>query len=70
MTEHLKAPFGSHAVSSHPTLDLLGRQREEELHAGDRVVYTEDLAFVGAAWNFAMSNRVEYVPFSDAAQTR
>jgi hypothetical protein len=64
ITEHLAHPFASHVVSDHPLLDLLGRQREEEIHAGDRVVFTDDLAFVGTAWNSAMSNRVDYVPYA------
>jgi hypothetical protein len=68
IVQHLEHPFASHAYDAHPTFDLLAREREEELRSGDVVVYTADLAFVGAAWNFQMSNRVEYVPYSDPEQ--
>jgi hypothetical protein len=68
MGERLSHPFAPRAYSNHPSFDLLQKQRYEEVHAGDKVAYTEDLAFVGAAWNFDFSNRVDYVPWETKEQ--
>jgi hypothetical protein len=44
----------------------VARLRELELGRGDRVAYTQELAFSGVLWNFQFSNRVEYIPFTRA----
>ena len=51
------------AYVDRPTFDLVNRQRFEEIHAGDRVAYT-DFDFPGALWNFDFTNRVEYLSFT------
>jgi hypothetical protein len=63
--ERLSHPFASRAYSEHPTFDLLEKEKERELHAGDDVVYSEGVAFPGILWNFHFSNRVEYVEFTN-----
>jgi hypothetical protein len=65
MKTRLLHPLDSpHTYVEQPTFDFLGRQRFEEIHAGDRVAYTQDFVFPGALWNFDFSNRVEYIPFT------
>jgi hypothetical protein len=54
-------PWAHHAYVEHPTFDLLGKEREEEVHAGDTVVFDRGIFFVGALWNFRYSNVVRYV---------
>ncbi len=67
-TKHLedvaRHPLASRKVLARPEFDLLGRQREEELHRGDLVVFDDDVDFIGALWNFEMSNRLEYVHYT------
>jgi hypothetical protein len=59
----LAHPLTSRRYLRRPTFDLLARQRIEELHPDDCVVFDQDVAFVGALWNFEFSNRVKYVPY-------
>lgn len=59
----LEHPLASRTHLERPAFDLLARQRIEELHAGDCVVFDQEVAFVGALWNFEFSNRVKYVPY-------
>ncbi len=61
--DHLLHPFASRAYSEHPGFDLLAKQKYAEIHAGDEVDFSDDVAFIGALWNFDFSNRVVYVPF-------
>jgi hypothetical protein len=51
------------AYVDRPTFDLVNRQRFEEIHAGDRVAYT-DFDFPGALWNFDFSSRLEFLSFT------
>jgi hypothetical protein len=41
--------------------------RERELGDGDLLVFTDDVNFPALLWNERFSNRIEYVPFTDAA---
>jgi hypothetical protein len=43
----------------------MARLREARIGPGDVVAFDDEVAFVGNLWNEAMSNRVEYVPFTD-----
>ena len=43
----------------------MARLREARIGRGDVVAFDDEVAFVGNLWNEAMSNRVEYVPFTD-----
>jgi hypothetical protein len=65
LRDRLGHPLAERAYSQSPPFDFLTRQRFEEIGPGDRVVCTEGFDFIGAAWNFDFSNRVEYIPFSD-----
>jgi hypothetical protein len=68
MAPRLLHPLGSpRAYVDKPYLDLLGRQRYEEVGPGDRVAYDQDIHMPGALWNFNFSNRVEYIPYADRA---
>jgi hypothetical protein len=73
MEPRLTRPFSSpRAYVDKPFFDLIGRQRFEEIHAGDRVAYDDEFWFPGALWNFDFSNDVAYIPFTsrDAYLTR
>jgi hypothetical protein len=71
-TEHpsdvLRHPLASRTALARPSFDLLARERNTELLPGDWVVFSQDVAFVGALWNFDYSNRVKYVKYDSAAQ--
>jgi hypothetical protein len=67
LVDRLFHPLETRAYSKCPPFDLLARQRFEEIGPGDHVVYTQDFHFVGAAWNFDFSNKVDYLPFSDTS---
>lgn len=64
--ERLAHPFASRAFSVHPSFDLLEREKDAELRAGDEVVFSNGVAFPGLLWNFDFSNRVDYVEFISA----
>jgi hypothetical protein len=68
LLDHFAHPFGQHAYMVNPTFDLLARNREQELHANDLTVYTQELVFVGTQWNFKFSNRVEFWPYESSDQ--
>jgi hypothetical protein len=40
--------------------------RESELGPGDLAVFTQELSFIGVLWNDRFSNRVSYLPMTDA----
>ncbi len=61
-------PFDSRRGLARPSFDLLARARNEELMPGDRVVFDQDVAFVGALWNFEFSNRIEYLKYDSSGQ--
>ena len=65
---HLYHPFAARSFTAHSSFDFLSELRERELGAGDRVVYTQEVACVGALWNFHFSNDVAYVSFDDDAR--
>lgn len=71
-TEHpediLRHPFASRTELERPSFDLLAHQRDQELGPGDLAVFDQDVAFVGALWNFRFSNRVEYVKYESGPQ--
>jgi hypothetical protein len=71
-TEHpedvLRHPLESRTALARPAFDLLAQKRNAELLPGDWVVFQQDVAFVGALWNFDFSNRVKYVKFDTAPQ--
>ena len=54
-------PFRSRTQLARPSFDLLARQRNEELKAGNMAVFNQEMAFIGALSNFDFSNRVRYV---------
>jgi hypothetical protein len=66
--ERLSHPFAPRAYSEHPSFDFLEHQKEDELQAGDDVVFSEGVAFPGLLWNFAFSNRVDYVAFTNGRE--
>jgi hypothetical protein len=61
-------PFAHHAYVEHPTFDLLGKERVEELHTGDRVAFDKGIVFVGALWNFQYDNVVHFIPTDSPGQ--
>jgi hypothetical protein len=65
LADRLTHPLATRAFSAKPPFDFLARQRCDEIGPGDRVAYTQDFHFIGAAWNFDFSNRVYYVPFTE-----
>jgi hypothetical protein len=71
-TEHpedvLMHPLQSRTALARPAFDLLAQKRNAELLPGDWVVFNQDVAFVGALWNFEFSNRVKYVKYDSSAQ--
>jgi hypothetical protein len=71
-TEHpediLRHPLESRTALERPAFDRLARNRNEELHAGDLVLFDQDVAFVGALWNFELSNRVKYLKYQSSSQ--
>jgi hypothetical protein len=71
-TEHpedvLRHPLESRKELARPSFDLLAAKRNAELLPGDWVVFSQDVAFVGALWNFELSNRVKYVKYDSSAQ--
>lgn len=71
-TDHLedvlRHPLASRTSLERPTFDLLARQRIEELSPGDMVVFDGSVAFVGALWNFDLSNRVKYVRYTSRSE--
>jgi hypothetical protein len=71
-TEHpedvLMHPLQSRTALERPAFDLLAQKRNAELLPGDWVVFNQDVAFVGALWNFEFSNRVKYVKYDSSAQ--
>jgi hypothetical protein len=67
-SERLSHPFANRAYSLHPQFDLIEREKYEELHRGDEVVFSQGVDFPGLLWNFDFSNRVDYVEFTDPAQ--
>jgi hypothetical protein len=64
----LRHPFASRTQLARPSFDLLAAKRNAELLPGDWVVFSQDVAFVGALWNFDFSNRVKYVKYDSSAQ--
>jgi hypothetical protein len=60
----LKHPLASRIVLPRPEFDVIAWAREHDLHAGDLVVFDEHVTFIGALWNFEMSNRVAYLPYT------
>jgi hypothetical protein len=64
-TERLTHPFANRAYSENPSFDTIEREKYDELHPGDEVVFSEGIAFPGLLWNFDFSNRVDYVEFTD-----
>jgi hypothetical protein len=71
-TEHpediLRHPLASRTALERPAFDRLARARNEELRAGDLVLFDQDVPFVGALWNFEFSNRVKYLKYESSAQ--
>ncbi|HEX3344622.1 MAG TPA: hypothetical protein VHS09_08610, partial [Polyangiaceae bacterium] len=71
-TEHpediLLHPLQSRTALERPSFDLLAQKRNAELLPGDWVVFDQNVAFVGALWNFSFSNRVKYVKYDSSAQ--
>jgi hypothetical protein len=61
----LAHPLESRVVLERPEFDMLGAQRERELHENDTVAFEDGCDFVGALWNFHYSNRVVYVPYEN-----
>jgi hypothetical protein len=57
-------PLAARVVLPRPEFDIIAEARERELHAGDLVVFDQNVTFIGALWNFDMSNRIEYVPYA------
>jgi hypothetical protein len=57
-----REPFAHHAYVAHPTFDKQGDLRVKELHAGDRVVFDQEILFIGALWNFDYSNVIRFIP--------
>jgi hypothetical protein len=62
----LAHPIDARVVLPRPEFDVIAWAREHELHAGDLVVFDDHITFIGALWNFEMSNRIEYVPYTNA----
>jgi hypothetical protein len=71
-TEHpediVMHPLQSRTALERPAFDLLAQKRNTELLPGDWVVFQQDIAFIGALWNFDFSNRVKYVKYDSSAQ--
>lgn len=71
-TEHpddvLRHPLQSRTALERPAFDLLAQKRNAEVLPGDWVVFNQDVAFVGALWNFDFSNKVKYVKFDSGSQ--
>lgn len=44
------------------------RRRDQDLHAGDVAIFTDDIGFVGNLWNDDFSNRVLYVPYASRVE--
>ena len=61
-------PFDSRTQLARPSFDMLARQRNEELKAGDLAVFNQEMSFIGALWNFDFSNRVRYVKYEESRQ--
>jgi hypothetical protein len=61
-------PFDSRTQLARPSFDMLARQRNEELKAGDLAVFNQEMSFIGALWNFDFSNRVRYVKYEASRQ--
>jgi len=61
-----KHPIAARVVLPRPEFDVIASSRESEIHAGDLVVFDEHITFIGALWNFDMSNRIEMVPYTSA----
>jgi hypothetical protein len=71
-TEHpedvLRHPFASRTELERPSFDLLAIKRNAELGPGDWAAFDQDVAFVGALWNFEFSNRVKLVKYESTSQ--
>ncbi len=71
-TEHpddvLRHPLQSRTALERPAFDLLAQKRNAEVLPGDWVVFNQDVAFVGALWNFDFSNKVKYVKYDSGSQ--
>jgi len=66
LLKHSREERASMNTASFQMPPAVARLRELELGRGDRVAYTQELAFSGVLWNFRFSNRVEYIPFTRA----
>jgi len=62
----LAHPLAARVVLPRPEFDVIASAREHELHAGDLVVFDDHITFIGALWNFDMSNRIAFVPYKNA----
>ncbi len=66
LLHHSREERASMNIASFQMPAAVARLREIELGPGDRVAYTQELAFSGVLWNFRFTNHVEYVPFTRA----
>ncbi|HEX4513288.1 MAG TPA: hypothetical protein VH054_07120, partial [Polyangiaceae bacterium] len=59
-------PLETRVILPRPEFDVIAWSREHELRAGDLVMFDQQVTFIGALWNFEMSNRIEYLPYENA----